>query len=111
MPIYSPSRYPPQGQINLTGTPHTILPSWLYQLVTLSHGSGIVLNVPSDANLNFPVNGFVDFIQIGTGQVTITPVGTTVNGAPGLLFFDQWSAVSLVKRAPDTWVAIGRLST
>lgn len=111
-PIYTPPQYPPQRRKTETGTSYTIVAADLYTLVTLDNGAAITLNVPADATLTFPVNGFVDFIQFGAGQVTITPAGgVTINGTPGLLFVDQFSAVSLVKVAANEWNAIGRLST
>ena len=50
-------------------------------------------------------------ILTGTGQTTINPTGgVTVNGTPGLKLRAQWSSCTLVKRATDTWVAMGDLS-
>lgn len=113
MPFSRSVRYPPQSPINAQiGTAYTLAITDLYRLVTLNNGAAITLTIPTDANVPLPVNGFIDCIQIGAGQVTVAPAGgVTLNGTPGLLFTDQYSAVSLLKVAANSWIAIGRLST
>jgi hypothetical protein len=67
--------------------------------------------IPLDATTNFPIGAQVNVLQTGTGQTTVVGTsGVTVNGTPGLNLRAQWSAVTLIKRATDSWVAIGDLS-
>jgi hypothetical protein len=43
-------------------------------------------------------------------MTTITATGgVTINATPGLKLRAQWSSVTLIKRATDTWVALGDL--
>jgi hypothetical protein len=50
-------------------------------------------------------------LQTGTGQTTIVATGgVTINATPGLKLRTQWSSATLIKRAENTWVAIGDLS-
>ena len=49
-------------------------------------------------------------VQTGAGQTTLTAgVGVTVNSFLGLKIAGQWGGATLIKRATNTWVAIGAL--
>jgi hypothetical protein len=80
----------------------------------LSNGATAgTLNIPTDATANFAIGTQLNILQTGAGQITIaavTPGTTTVNGSPGLKLRGQWSVATIVKRAADTWVAVGDLS-
>jgi hypothetical protein len=81
------------------------------QMVEMNVGSGNTLTVPENSSVAFPIGTRIHVVQTGSGQTTITPAGgVTVNGTPGLKTRAQWSAVTLVKRATDTWVAFGDLT-
>ena len=82
-------------------------------LIQMNSGSALNLLIPTDATYNFPIGTKIEILQIGTGQVTIaavTPGTTTVNGTPGLKLRAQWSHAAIIKRAANTWVAIGDLA-
>ena len=49
-------------------------------------------------------------LQTSSSQVTLAgQSGVTVNGTPGLKIRTQWSSATIVKRAANTWVAMGDL--
>jgi hypothetical protein len=80
-------------------------------LVEISNASANTLTVPLNSSVAFPVGTTITVLQTGAGQTTITPTGgVTINGTPGLKLRAQWSSATLIKRATDTWVAIGDLS-
>jgi len=81
-------------------------------LIEMGSGSALVLTIPTDATLNFPIGTSIDILQTGAGQVTIAPVsGTvTVNATPGLKLRTTWSSATLFKRAANTWVVFGDLT-
>jgi len=82
------------------------------QMVEMNVSSANTLTVPANSSVAFPVGTRIHVVQTGSGQTTITPAGgVTVNGTPGLKTRAQWSAVTLVKRATDTWVAFGDLTS
>ena len=90
-----------------------------YTLALTDASKVVEMNVGSANNLTVPTNGLVPFetgtqitiLQTGSGQTTIVASGgVTVNGTPGLKLRAQWSSATLIKRATDTWVAIGDLS-
>jgi len=83
-------------------------------LIEVSHtgGSAVLVSIPTDATLNYPIGTSIDVIQTNTGAVTIaavTPGTTTVNATPGLKLRTQWSSATLFKRAANTWVVYGDL--
>lgn len=90
-----------------------------YTLVLTDQSKVVEMNVASANNLTIPLNSSVEFptgttitvLQTGAGQTTLVATGgVTVNGTPGLKLRAQWSSATLIKRATDTWVAIGDLS-
>ena len=81
------------------------------KLVEISNASANNLTVPLNSSVAFPVGAQINILQTGAGQTTIVATGgVTINGTPGLKLRAQWSAATLIKRASDTWVAVGDLS-
>lgn len=80
-------------------------------LVEMGSASVQTLTVPTNAVVAFAVGTKIDVLQTGAGVTTIAGAsGVTVNSEGGKLKINaQWQAVSLVKRATDTWVVIGAL--
>ena len=102
--------------INLSINPQTaayeIVLSDNGKMVEMSSTSSITLSVPTNSSQAFAVGAQVTILQTNTGQVTIAATNsgtTTVNGTPGLKLRAQWSSAVLIKRATDTWVALGDL--
>jgi hypothetical protein len=81
------------------------------QIIEMNVGTANTVTVPLDSSVNFHIGTQITILQTGTGQTTITPatVGVTINATPGLKLRTQWSSVTLIKRAANTWVAIGDL--
>jgi len=80
-------------------------------IVEMNVGSANNLTIPLNSSVAFPTGTVITVLQTGSGQTTINPTGgVTVNGTPGLKLRAQWSSCTLVKRATDTWVAMGDLS-
>ncbi len=103
-----------QNAATITSNNYTIQLSDLGKLVEISNATACTLTVPTNASVAFSIGDRIDILQIGAGQVTVTPVsGTvTINGYDGGLKLNgQWASATLVKRATNTWVAIGNLTT
>jgi hypothetical protein len=81
-------------------------------VVEMNVASANDLTVPPNSSVAFPVGTQITVLQTGAGQTTLVAgSGVTVNSADGnLKITGQWSAATLLKRATDTWVAIGSLS-
>lgn len=95
-----------------TGTSYGPVLSDAQNLVTLNNASPVTVTIPNDSTVNFPVGSRLDFCQLGAGQVEIDAAGgVTLNGTPGLLLRDQYSAASAIKLSANNWVVIGDLSS
>jgi plasmid maintenance system antidote protein VapI len=71
----------------------------------------VTITIPSNATLAWPIGASVDFLQVGTGQVTISPAaGVTLNYTPGNKLRTQWSSCTIMKRGTDSWVLYGDLT-
>lgn len=78
------------------------------KIVEVSSASANTLTVPLNSSVAFTIGTRIEIIQTGAGQTTITPIsGVTINGTPGLKTRAQYSVVTLVKRATNTWIAFG----
>jgi len=88
-----------------------------YVLVLGDAGFTIEMNVAGANTLTFPpgvfpVKTFINFVQVGAGQTTLTPgLGVTLHGVGGALkTAGQWAMGTAYQRATDEWVAGGRLT-
>ena len=96
---------------NAQAASYTLVLTDQSDLVEISNASANTLTVPPESSVAFPVGTTITILQTGVGQTTLTQgAGVTINGTPGLKLRAQWSSATLIKRATDTWVAIGDLS-
>jgi hypothetical protein len=96
---------------NAQAASYTLVLTDQSDLVEISNASANTLTVPLNSSVAFPTGTTITILQTGAGQTTITPTGgVTINGTPGLKLRAQWSSATLIKRAENTWVAIGDLS-
>lgn len=95
-----------------TGTAYTLVLADSGKVIETNNASANTLTVPPNSSVAFPVGVQITVLQTGAGQTTLVAgSGVTVNSADGnLKITGQWSAATLLKRATDTWVAIGDLS-
>lgn len=91
-----------------TGTTYTLALSDAGKLVTLSNASPISLEIPLNSSVAFPTGTQVNMAQIGAGRVTVAgAAGVTVNSALGLKTRTQYSVLTCIKTATDTWLLTG----
>lgn len=80
------------------------------KLVEIDNASANNLTIPLESSVAFPIGTQISILQTGAGTTTLVPVsGVTLNATPGLILRARWSSVTLIKRAANTWVAIGDL--
>lgn len=92
-----------------TGTTYAPVLSDEGKLVTLSNAGAITVTMPQDSTTAFPVGATIDFVVIGAGMATFSAgSGATVN--PTSVTRAQWSAVTAIKRAANTWLIVGDLA-
>lgn len=89
---------------------YTVVLSDVGKMVEVNNSSANTVTLPLNSSVPISVGSQVIVLQTGSGQTTIAGgVGVTVNGSPGLKLRGQWASATLIKRATDTWVAIGDL--
>lgn len=90
---------------------YTLVLSDAGKLVEMGKATAQTLTIPLNSSVAFPTGTKIDVIQTGAGETTIAGAsGVTVNSEGSKLKINaQWQAVTLVKRATDTWVVIGAL--
>jgi hypothetical protein len=95
-----------------SGTTYTLVLLDDGKLVTLSNASAITLTIPTNASVAFPIGAEIDLLQLGAGQVTVTPAGgVTLNSYTSKTALSgQYAAATLKKLVTNTWILIGNLS-
>lgn len=84
------------------------------KLVTANHASvAIVITVPPNSSVAFPVNSKIDLASLGAAVVSVAAgAGVMINSSGGKLkLTGQYSGASLTKIATDTWLLVGDLTT
>jgi hypothetical protein len=95
-----------------TASAYTLVLSDVGKMVEMNNSSSNTVTVPPNSSEAIAVGSQITILQTGTGQTTIAAgVGVTVNGSPGLKLRAQWTSATLIKRATNTWVAIGDLAS
>lgn len=81
--------------------------------VEMNVASGNTFTIPPNSSVAFPVGTYLNVVQYGAGQVTITPgSGVTIRSAGAALKTrSTYSTATIYKRATDEWVASGDLTT
>ena len=100
-----------------TGTTYTFVLTDNAKLVTASNAAAQTYSIPTNASVAFPVGAQINLIQIGAGQVTVQAVtsGTTTVLSAGATAAApkarvQYSALTCIKVATDTWYVIGDIA-
>ena len=79
-------------------------------VVEMNVATANTLTIPPNDSVAFPIGTSIFVVQTGAGQTTITAgAGVTINSYLGLKIVGQWAGCTLIKRAENTWVAVGGL--
>ena len=118
--LTSPTINDPKLNLTLnaqTGTTYTFVLADNGKLITASNASAQTYSIPTNASVAFPVGTQINLIQIGAGQVTVsatTPGTTTILSnaatAAGPKCRVQYSALTAIKVATDSWYVIGDIA-
>ena len=95
-----------------TGTSYTTVLGDDGKLITADNASAITLTIPPNGTVAYGIGTQINIMQLGAGQVTITPgAAVTIRSAGSKLKTSaQYAVATVVKIASDTWVAVGNLS-
>lgn len=73
-------------------------------IVTRYTGASPAVTIPQESSVNFPVGTIIGIRQAGTGTLTVTTTGLTINGT--IPTFSQHVESLLRKVGSDTWDVI-----
>lgn len=98
-----------------TGTTYTFVLSDRDDLVTASNASAQTYTIPLNSSVAFPVGSLVNLIQIGAGQVTVVGAGGVTVLSTGATAAQpktraQYSSLTCIKAATDTWYVVGDIA-
>jgi hypothetical protein len=95
-----------------TGTSYTTVLGDDGKLITCDNAAAITLTIPPNGTVAYGIGTQLNIMQLGAGQVTITPgAGVTIRSAGSKLKSkEQYAVATCVKIASDTWVAVGNLA-
>jgi hypothetical protein len=102
-------------RVQVTSTPtfssnnYTLIASDADKILLSSNGATAAnLTVPSGT---FSAGQVITIVQTGTGQITLTTSGTTINSQGGKLKLNgQYASCQIICTAPNTFLAIGNLA-
>ena len=95
-------------QENLKTASHTLELADINKVVAMNNTSAANVTVPFNTTVNFPIGSVVNIYRAGTGDVTIVAgTGVTIRNSGKL--YEQYTEVSLRKRAINEWVASGNI--
>lgn len=81
-------------------------------VIVFSNASAVTVTIPANATVACPIGFICHLYQQNTGQITVAGAGgVTVNSSLTLKTRDQYSTLSLVKIAADSWYLIGDMAT
>jgi hypothetical protein len=98
--------------VNAQTTAYQLVLSDGGKVVEMSDAGALVLTVPANATVAFPIGSVVEVARMGAGAVTVAAAGgVTIRSRGGLLAIgNQYGSVSLRTRATDEWVLTGDLA-
>ena len=104
------AKFPLNVSTNPRTASYTLVLSDAQKVIEMNVSASNVLNIPLDSLTNFPIGTSILVVQTGSGQTSIVGTsGVTVNSYLGLKIVGQWAGCTLIKRAANTWVAVGGL--
>jgi len=98
-----------------TGTTYTFVLSDRDDLVTASNASAQTYTIPLNSSVAFPTGSLINLIQIGAGQVTVVGAGGVTVASTGATAAQpktraQYSSLTCIKAATDTWYVVGDIA-
>jgi hypothetical protein len=90
-----------------TGTSYSLVSGDLGKMVMLNNEAAVTVTVGT--SLGLVAGQSIDFLSMGTGQVTISAGGATLNGTPGLKLRTRYSSATLFCVGENSYVLIGDL--
>lgn len=96
---------------NQTGSNHTAVLADANNIITMNNGGANTVTVPANATTAFLIGSTLTLVQLGAGQSAFLAAGgVTIHTPASLSCRVQYSTISVIKIAVNTWVAAGDLT-
>lgn len=91
-----------------SSTTITLVPNDSGTFISATASTAISIPLPASSTSSFAIGSYIDIMQAGTGQITVTaPSGTLT--APGSKSSKQYGVIRIISQAPDYWLMSGDL--
>lgn len=99
------------AQINAQTASYAAVLGDLGKTITITSASATTFTMPLYSAVAFPLGATINVLRLGTGDVTIaiTATGTLQSENSWVKIGAQYSGVTLLKLATNTWIILGRL--
>jgi hypothetical protein len=106
---WAPERVGVMRAINTqTGANYTAVLTDAGQTIEMNNAGANTFTIPLNATVAFAIGTYINLVQLGAGQTTITPTGgVTLRNRNGLKTAGQYALCTLYKRATDEWAVGG----
>ena len=88
---------------------YTLALSDLNKVVAMNNSTAANLTIPNNTSVAFPVGSVINVYRMTDSGVTIIPADGTVIIRNAGLIYQQYTEISLRKRATNEWVASGNI--
>ena len=92
---------------------YTLVLTDAYKIIEMDKNTAVTVSIPRNVNVAFPIGTEIKIAQLGTGQVTISPLSTVTirsNGGKNKTTA-QYSIATLVKRDVNEWYLYDDITT
>ncbi len=92
---------------------YTLVLTDAYKIIEMDKSTAVTVSIPRNINVAFPIGTEIKIAQLGTGQVTISPLSTVTirsNGGKNKTTA-QYSIATLVKRDVNEWYLYDDITT
>lgn len=81
------------------------------KILKCDNASAIAATIPTNASVAFAIGQKIDFLQYGTGQLTVGgATGVTVRSTPTNRLRTQYSVATAIKIGENEWILVGDLA-
>jgi hypothetical protein len=111
MPLTTVSQIMTRTGVSSQTANYTLTLSDANTIMQVTSSAAVTVTVPADASLDLAVGTQILIAQMGTGIVTVAATApATVNGRNGTKTSGQYSVISILKVAANSWLVGGDTS-
>ena len=113
MPLTTVSQIMTRTGVTSQTANYTLTLSDANTIMQVTSSAAVTVTIPTDASLDLAVGTQILIAQMGTGVVTVAaaaPATTSINGKNGTKTSGQYSVISILKVAANSWLVGGDTS-